>query len=152
MIERGRRTGGEEPGPHSMELEQGGFRDRCDPRKDILDAWRRWRLDRREQNGRRRQRLKLRAKVRIECVDRGVSRDVNATILLVNDLHRDIEIHRGDAGGDARPRFTDAHLADIEGLDFTEAVTRMQSALVQIQANLQTSSGLLNLSILNFLR
>lgn len=47
---------------------------------------------------------------------------------------------------------TELLLADIEGLDFVEAVTRMQSALTQIQANLQTSSALLNLSILDYLR
>ncbi|MCH7592146.1 MAG: hypothetical protein IH989_05135 [Planctomycetes bacterium] len=47
---------------------------------------------------------------------------------------------------------TELFLADIEGLDFVEAATQMQSALTQIQANLQTSSALLNLSILDFLR
>lgn len=43
-------------------------------------------------------------------------------------------------------------LSEIQDLDYAEAVTRMQAALTQLQANLQTSSNLLSVSLLNFLR
>lgn len=47
---------------------------------------------------------------------------------------------------------TEAFLGQVQNLDYAEAVTRMQAALTQLQANLQTSSNLLRISLLNFLR
>ena len=43
-------------------------------------------------------------------------------------------------------------LSEIQDLDYAGAITRMQSATTQLQANLQTSSVLLDLSLLDFLR
>ena len=43
-------------------------------------------------------------------------------------------------------------LSNVQDLDVTEAVTRMQSTISQLQANLQTSSVILNLSLMDFLR
>lgn len=43
-------------------------------------------------------------------------------------------------------------LSEVQDLDYAEAVTQLQGALTQLQANLQTSSNLLNLSLLDFLR
>ncbi len=47
---------------------------------------------------------------------------------------------------------TQAALSDVEDLDYTEAVTRFQQAQTALQANLQSGSQLLNLSLLDFLR
>lgn len=47
---------------------------------------------------------------------------------------------------------TQLFLSQVQDLDYAEAVTQMQSASVQLQANMQTSSMLLNLSLLDFLR
>ena len=47
---------------------------------------------------------------------------------------------------------TEIFLSQTRDLDYAEAVTRMQAALTQFQANLQTSSSLLGLSLLDFLR
>ena len=47
---------------------------------------------------------------------------------------------------------TELFLADLEGLDFIEAATGLQSAMTQLEANLQTSAGLLSISLLDFLR
>ncbi len=43
-------------------------------------------------------------------------------------------------------------LSNVQDLDVTEAVTRMQSTITQLQANLQTSSVILNLSLMDFLQ
>lgn len=43
-------------------------------------------------------------------------------------------------------------LSQVQDLDYAEAITELQSTLTQFQANLQTSSNLLNLSLLDFLR
>ncbi len=43
-------------------------------------------------------------------------------------------------------------LSQIQDLNYAEAVTQMQAALTQFQANIQTSSNLVNLSLLNYLR
>ena len=47
---------------------------------------------------------------------------------------------------------TEIFLSQTRDLDYAEAVTRMQAALTQFQANLQTSASLLGLSLLDFLR
>ncbi len=47
---------------------------------------------------------------------------------------------------------TEELLSQVRDLDFPAAVTRLQSALAQFQANLQTSPTLLNLSLLDFLQ
>lgn len=47
---------------------------------------------------------------------------------------------------------TQVFLSDIQGVDYAEAITRMQQAITQLQANLQTSSALLNVSILDYLQ
>ena len=49
-------------------------------------------------------------------------------------------------------RTTEIVLSEVQGLDFAEAATRMQAAQIQLQASLQTSSVLFNLSLLDFLR
>ena len=49
-------------------------------------------------------------------------------------------------------RTTEIFLSEVQGLDFAEAATRMQAAQIQLQASLQTSSVLFNLSLLDFLR
>jgi len=46
---------------------------------------------------------------------------------------------------------TDVFLSEIQDLDYAEAVTRMQAALTQLQANLQASSNYLGLSLLDYL-
>ncbi len=43
-------------------------------------------------------------------------------------------------------------LSQVQDLDYAEAVTQMQAALTQFQANVQTSSKLVNVSLLNYLR
>lgn len=43
-------------------------------------------------------------------------------------------------------------LSEVQDLDYAEAITRMQSAVTQLQANLRTSSLLLNVSLLDFLQ
>lgn len=43
-------------------------------------------------------------------------------------------------------------LSEVKDLDFASAATQLQSALTQFQANLQTGSSLLSLSLLDFLR
>ncbi len=47
---------------------------------------------------------------------------------------------------------TDRLLSEVQDLDFAEAATAMQAAMTQLQANLQVSSSLMNLSLLDFLR
>jgi flagellin-like hook-associated protein FlgL len=47
---------------------------------------------------------------------------------------------------------TEELLSQVRDLDYPDAITRMQSALAQVQANLQTAPALLNLSLLDFLR
>ncbi len=47
---------------------------------------------------------------------------------------------------------TQIFLSELQDLDYAEAITRMQSSVTQLQANLQTSGILLNLSLLDFLR
>ncbi len=47
---------------------------------------------------------------------------------------------------------TEILLSDVQDLDFAEAITKMQAASTQLQAGLQTSSLLLNVSLLDFLR
>jgi flagellar hook-associated protein 3 len=42
-------------------------------------------------------------------------------------------------------------LSEVEDLDFAEAITRLQSAQIALQADLQTSTQLLSLSLLDFL-
>ena len=43
-------------------------------------------------------------------------------------------------------------LSEVRDLDFAEAVTQMQSTVTQLQATMQTSGVLLNLSLMDFLR
>jgi len=47
---------------------------------------------------------------------------------------------------------TERFLSQVKDLDFTEAATKLQSALTQFQANLQVSSRIVNVSLLDFLR
>jgi flagellar hook-associated protein 3 FlgL len=47
---------------------------------------------------------------------------------------------------------TEIFLSEVRDLDYAEAVTEMESAMTQLQANLQTSSVLFNLSLMDFLR
>ena len=47
---------------------------------------------------------------------------------------------------------TQIFLSRVQDLDYAEAVTQMQTAQTQLQASLQTSAILLNLSLLDFLR
>jgi flagellar hook-associated protein 3 FlgL len=47
---------------------------------------------------------------------------------------------------------TRVFLSQVEDLNYPEAVTRLQAAMTQFQANLQASSSLLGLSLLDFLR
>ena len=47
---------------------------------------------------------------------------------------------------------TQVFLSQVEDLDYAEAVTQMQQAMVRLQANLQTSPMVMNLSLLEFLR
>jgi flagellar hook-associated protein 3 FlgL len=46
---------------------------------------------------------------------------------------------------------TQVFLSEIQDLDYAEAVTRMQASLTQLQANLQASSSIMGLSLLDFL-
>jgi flagellar hook-associated protein 3 FlgL len=43
-------------------------------------------------------------------------------------------------------------LSEIQDLDYAEAVTQMQQAMVRLQANMQTSSITMNLSLMDFLQ
>lgn len=47
---------------------------------------------------------------------------------------------------------TQVFLSQVRDLDYAEAAVQMQAAVTQLQANLQTSSSLLNVSLLDFLR
>jgi flagellar hook-associated protein 3 FlgL len=47
---------------------------------------------------------------------------------------------------------TQVFLSQIRDLDYAEAVTQMQQAMIRLQANLQTSPTVMNLSLLEFLR
>ncbi len=47
---------------------------------------------------------------------------------------------------------TEIFLSEVQDLDYAEAVTRLQAAMTQLQANLQTSSVVMSLSLLDFLR
>jgi len=47
---------------------------------------------------------------------------------------------------------TRVFLSDVQDLDYAEAATRLQTAMTQLQANLQAGSSVLNLSLLDFLR
>ncbi len=47
---------------------------------------------------------------------------------------------------------TQTFLSQVRDLDYAEAITRLQGSLTQLQANLQTSSTVQNLSLLDFLR
>ncbi len=47
---------------------------------------------------------------------------------------------------------TEVLLSDVQDIDYASAVTELQSSLSQMQASLQTSSQLLNLSLMDFLR
>jgi len=47
---------------------------------------------------------------------------------------------------------TEILLSDVQDIDYASAVTKLQSSLSQMQASLQTSSQILNLSLLDFLR
>lgn len=46
---------------------------------------------------------------------------------------------------------TEIFLSEVQDLDYAEAITRLQSTTTQLQASFQTSSILLNLSLLDFL-
>ncbi len=47
---------------------------------------------------------------------------------------------------------TEIFLSDVQDLDYASAITKMQAASTQLQAGLQTSSLLLSVSLLDFLR
>lgn len=47
---------------------------------------------------------------------------------------------------------TEIFLSQVQDLDYAEAVTRLQASLMQLQATMQTSSVLLNMSLMDFLR
>ena len=47
---------------------------------------------------------------------------------------------------------TQVFLSEVKDLDFASAATELQSSLALLQANMQTSSNLLNVSLLDFLR
>ncbi len=47
---------------------------------------------------------------------------------------------------------TQVFLSQVQDLDYAEAVVQMQAAVTQLQANMQTSSNLLSLSLMDFLR
>jgi flagellin-like hook-associated protein FlgL len=47
---------------------------------------------------------------------------------------------------------TEVFLSQIRDLDYAEAITRLQAASTTLQANLQTSSLVLDLSLLDYLR
>ncbi len=46
---------------------------------------------------------------------------------------------------------TKTFLSQIQDLDYAEAITQMQAAMTQLQANLQTGSTLMNLSLMDYL-
>ena len=46
---------------------------------------------------------------------------------------------------------TQIFLSQVQDLDYAEAVTQLQTAQIQLQASLQTSAILLNMSLLDFL-
>ncbi len=47
---------------------------------------------------------------------------------------------------------TQVFLSQVQDLDYADAVTRMQQAMVRLQANLQTSPMVMNLSLFDYLR
>lgn len=47
---------------------------------------------------------------------------------------------------------TQTFLSEVRDVDYAEAITELQQFTTQLQANLQTSSALLNLSVLDYLR
>ena len=47
---------------------------------------------------------------------------------------------------------TQQFLSEVRDLDYAEAATRLQTAMTQLQANLQAGSSVMNLSLLDFLR
>ncbi len=47
---------------------------------------------------------------------------------------------------------SEVFLSEVQDLDYAEAVTRLQETLTRLQANLQTGSVVMNLSLLDFLR
>ncbi len=47
---------------------------------------------------------------------------------------------------------TQVFLSEVQDLDFASAATELQSSMVQLQASMQTSSTLLNISLMDFLR
>ena len=47
---------------------------------------------------------------------------------------------------------TKTFLSEVQDLDYAQAITQMQSAMTQMQASLQVSSSLMNLSLMNYLR
>ncbi len=47
---------------------------------------------------------------------------------------------------------SEVFLSQVRDVDYAEAVTQLQSAMTRLQANMQTSSVVLNLSLLDFLR
>jgi len=47
---------------------------------------------------------------------------------------------------------TQVFLSNVQDLDYAEAATRLQTAMTQLQANLQAGSSVLNLSLMDFLR
>ncbi len=47
---------------------------------------------------------------------------------------------------------TEVFLSEVRDLDYAQAITRMQTSMTQLQANLQSSSATLNLSLLDFLQ
>jgi flagellar hook-associated protein 3 FlgL len=47
---------------------------------------------------------------------------------------------------------TQQFLSEVQDLDYAEAATKLQTAMTQLQANLQASSSVMNLSLLDFLQ
>ena len=47
---------------------------------------------------------------------------------------------------------SEVFLSQVRDVDYAEAVTQLQSAMTRLQVNMQTSSVVLNLSLLDFLR
>ena len=47
---------------------------------------------------------------------------------------------------------TQQFLSEVQDLDYAEAATRLQTAMTQLQANLQAGSSVMNLSLLDFLK
>ena len=82
---------------------------------------------------------------------------------LQHDLDRVIRLH-GQVGAqvkefearqnrlDDQNVATKAMLSDLEDTDFNQAITRFQTLQTALQANLQTTGRMLNLSLLDFLQ